>query len=94
MCAGPDGQKTLEADQLATFAFYVKNIQCRFVVTQLGKFAEVSVTHRDSGKRVCTIPYMSTIAALGDYVVAGKGEIQRLIDRVGAEKVLAVLRAG
>ncbi len=90
MVCGAEGAK-LEAEQLATFVFYIQNIQYRFVVTKLpGDVA--SVTHRGSGKRVCQIPYMTVISALSDYAAAGKSALQELIKKHGEARVASVLR--
>ncbi|MFG7180679.1 hypothetical protein ACGYQ5_14220 [Burkholderia pseudomallei] len=87
---GTDGQK-LDAEQLATFAHYIGNEQFRFVVTRLpGQHAVL--THRASGSKVVEIPYMAQFASLGDYTVAGKAELEKLIARVGAARVASVLR--
>lgn len=93
LVADKNGQKTLEAEQLATFAHYIQQVQFRFVVTKLPRANEIVLTHRDSGARVCAIPYNSLIAAAGDHVVAAKGELQKLIERVGEARVRSVLAA-
>lgn len=94
MVADAEGNKTIEAEQLGTFAFYIQAVQHRFVVTQIPGTATVALTDRASGKKVRTISHTSIQAALGDYVVAGKGELQKLIDAVGAARVRSVLAAG
>ncbi|WP_156509268.1 hypothetical protein [Ralstonia mannitolilytica] len=89
--AGADGP--IEAEQLGTFAYYIQNIQFRFVITKLPGMPTADVTHRVSGKRLCAIPFTALQAAVGDYVVAGKGELRNLIDRVGEARVRSVLAA-
>ncbi|CAJ0901191.1 hypothetical protein R1479_04596 [Ralstonia mannitolilytica] len=89
--AGSDGP--IEAEQLGTFAFYIQNIQFRFVVTRLPGAPTADVTHRASGKRICAIPFIALQAAVGDYIVAAKGELRNLVDRVGEARVRSVLAA-
>lgn len=93
LVAGPDGAKTIEAEQLATFAHYIQNIQYRFVVTRVPGNNTIGVTHRNSGKRVCAIPYGSVTAAVNDYKVAGVAALQDLIGKVGEARVASALRA-
>ncbi|WP_186276557.1 hypothetical protein [Burkholderia gladioli] len=89
--AGTNGERTIMAFQLATFAHYIENIQFRFVVTQIPGAAEVVLTHRNSGRRVCAVPHVSIQAAAGDYVVAARGELEKVIERAGAARVRSVL---
>ncbi|MEX3555292.1 MAG: hypothetical protein VB131_01230 [Burkholderia gladioli] len=92
LVAGLDGKKTLEAVQLATFAREIDGKRFRFVVTYRPRAGnEISLTHRDCGKRVCGIPHIAIQAALDDYGVAGRGELDKLIARVGAARVRSVL---
>jgi len=93
MVAGQDGQKTIAAEQLTTFAHYIQNIQFRFVVTRMPGDNSVSVTHRDSGKRVCAVPFVAAQASLGDYKLAAQGELKKLIERAGEARVRSVLAA-
>lgn len=92
LVAGLNG-RTIIAFQLATFAHYIENIQFRFVVTQIPGAAEVVLTHRNSGRRVCAVPHISIQAAAGDYVVAARGELEKVIERAGAARVRSVLAA-
>jgi hypothetical protein len=93
MVADADGNKVIEAEQLATFAYYIQQIQFRFVVTRFGRDNTVALTDRASGKRVAAIPFTAIQASLGDYAVAGKGELKKLIDRAGEARVRSVLNA-
>lgn len=93
MCQGPDGGRTLEAEQLATFAHYIQGAQFRFVVTKLPGEVVGSVTHRHSGARVCAIPVIALQASAGDVKVAAIGELEKVIARAGAARVASVLRA-
>lgn len=52
------------------------------------------VTHYDSGKRVLQIPANSVLACLGDEKAAAKMELDKLVERVGAERMRSVLSAG
>ncbi|MCA8110243.1 hypothetical protein [Burkholderia cepacia] len=91
--AGPDGQKTLIAEQLATFAYYIQGVQFRFVVTRLQGSTEVAVTARNSGSKVAAVPFVSVQASLGDYVTAGKSALMKVIERAGEARVRSVLTA-
>ncbi|SPA25913.1 conserved hypothetical protein [Cupriavidus taiwanensis] len=93
LVAGTDGSKTIEAEQLATFAHYIQNVQYRFVVTRVPGDNSIGVTHRNSGKRVCTIAYGSVAAAANDYKVAGLSALQALVTKVGEARVASALRA-
>lgn len=93
MVADKDGQKTLATEQLATFAHYIQSIQFRFVVTRTAADNTVSLTHRDSGKRVAVIPFTSIQASLGDYKLAGQSALKSLIGKVGEARVRSVLSA-
>lgn len=91
MVADGDGNKTIEAEQLATFAYYIQGEQFRFVVTR--HLSTIALTQRASGKRVATIPYDSVRCALGDYKLAGESALRGVIDRAGEARVRSVLRA-
>lgn len=93
MVADSDGNKTIEAEQLATFAYYIQQGQFRFVVTRTPRTNTVAVTHRGSGKRVAEVPHISIQAALGNYKLAGQGALKALIDRAGEARVRSVLAA-
>lgn len=49
------------------------------------------VTHCDSGKRVLRVPANTVCACLNDEKAAAKLELDRLIERAGAERVRSVL---
>lgn len=93
MVADIDGNKTIEAEQLATFAYYIQQCQFRFVVTQTPRSNTIAVTHRDSGKRVTVVEHVSIMAARGDHKLAGQGALKALIDRAGEARVRSVLAA-
>ncbi|TES73982.1 hypothetical protein E2P84_20470 [Burkholderia cepacia] len=93
MVAGLHGNRTVEAEQFATFAHYIQNVQFRFVVTHVPGDPAICVTHRDSGKRVCAIPFASIQAALGDYEAAAQSALKATIERAGEARVRAVLSA-
>ncbi|MCA8065525.1 hypothetical protein [Burkholderia sp. AU38729] len=90
--SGTNGSLSLEAKQLATFAHYINQQQFRFVVTQLPHEVTPSLTHRASGLRVASIPFIAIQAAAGDYKVAALSELQRLIERVGEARLASSLR--
>lgn len=93
MVADNAGNKTIEAQQLATFAHYIQNIQFRFVVTRAPGINTIALTHRDSGKRVAEITHNSIQAAVGDYKLAGQAALKALLDRAGEARVRSVLAA-
>ncbi|WP_396328518.1 hypothetical protein [Burkholderia anthina] len=93
MVADADGNRTLEAEQLATFAHYIQGVQYRFVVTKLPHEHVGSVTHRASGSKVCSLTVNGMLAALNDAKVAGEAELTKLIARHGEARVASVLRA-
>jgi hypothetical protein len=92
MCQAADRSRTLEAEQLATFAHYIQGAQFRFVVTKLPGEVVGSVTHRASGARVCSIPVVSLQASRGDVKVAAVSELKKAIERAGEARVASVLR--
>lgn len=86
------GNTKLEVPQLATFTHYLNNVQFRFVVTKIpGDVA--AVTHRASGKRVCAIPDMTMLAALGDAAAAGKRALDALVAQKGGLVYAALCQA-
>ena len=87
------GSAELEADQLATFAYYLQSVQFRFVVTHLIGDALPAVTHRASGKRVCGIDYATLAACRNDPLEAGKLALKKCIEKHGEARVASVLRA-
>lgn len=92
MVAGPDGPKSIEAKQLATFAYYIEQVQFRFVVTELpGRLPDV--THRHSGLRVCGIELTTLSACRNDPLEAGKLALKRIIEAKGEARVASALRA-
>ena len=88
---GNDGP--IQAEQLATFAYYVQNIQFRFVVTRLPGCNVAVVTHRASGKRVTDVPHMLVLSALRDYAAAGRRAMDLLVQKHGEARVRSVLAA-
>lgn len=93
LVADSDGNRTIEAEQLATFAYYIQGEQFRFVVTHAPRINTVALTHRTSGKRVAEVPHISIQAARGDYKLAGEGALKALIARVGEARLRSVLAA-
>lgn len=87
---GANGAK-IEAEQIATFAHYVQNIQFRFVVTRVPGAAEMAVTERTSGKSACKLPVMTLQS---DALEAGKKALDALIAKHGAPRVRSVLAGG
>lgn len=83
----------IDAEQLATFAGYVQNVQFRFVVTRLHSAGEAALTHRTSTMRVAPVTAEQVQAARGDYEVAGRTALAAVIESRGAARVAAALRA-
>jgi len=75
------------------FSHYVGQYQHWFFLHHSISETGMSVTHYDSGKRVCTVPPMSICAARMDEKAAAKMELDKLIARVGEARVQAVLRS-
>jgi len=90
--AAPNGLKTVPAEQLATFAFYVGQKQFRFQVTRVAG-CPPCVTHRASGKRVCDVPLHTLLHGSSDWKSAGQSAMQQLLARHGETRVETVLSA-
>lgn len=90
--SGSAGGK-IQAEQLATFAHYIKSVQFRFVVTKIPGMNVAAVTHRASGNRVCEVPSITVQAALGDYQAAGRSALTKFIAGRDEQRVYDVLRA-
>ncbi|MCR1769743.1 hypothetical protein [Burkholderia glumae] len=93
MVADSYGARSIKAIQLDTFAHYIDSVQFRFVVTRLPGRGPIGVTHRDSGKLVCDLPHDAIAAAAGDYAVAARAQLGKLIQRVGTARMRSVLAA-
>lgn len=93
MVAGRDGERTIPAEQLATFAHYIQGEQFRFVVTRLPGQAVAKVTHRASGMGVAEIRHSAIVAARLDWAVAGRSAVDELVERLGAARVRSVIAA-
>jgi hypothetical protein len=89
---GLNGEK-IDVEQLGTFAFYIKNIQFRFVVTRATDGFGAVVTHRATGMKVCNVDSGISYqpAYLPTQVELAKMALERLIDRVGADRVYQVI---
>lgn len=73
------------------FSHYIAN--CRFwffLHKQIGGNC-LTVTHWDSGKKVCLVPNNSIAACVGDAKSAAKMELDSMAKRVGAERMRSVL---
>ncbi|WP_321820768.1 MULTISPECIES: hypothetical protein [unclassified Burkholderia] len=86
------GRRRLPAEQLATFTYTIDDVRYRFVVTRLARQAP-AVTHRESGKSLAGIAPRTVNAALGDYVVAGRSVVARIVKEKGAARLREVLDA-
>ncbi len=83
----------VEAEQHATFAYYIQREQFRFVVTRETPLSPFVVTHRKSGKRVCEITHTELAACINNKEDAGKLALSKLIERAGEARVRSVLAA-
>jgi len=82
----------LEAEQLATFVHYIRNVGFRFVVTRLrGPFVSVTVTHRASRQSVATLTLPRPGSTRSEIMEAGHAAIEKLILRQVADAVYDVL---
>lgn len=84
-----DGQ-TLQATQLATFTRYIKNVQFRFVVTQLPSQDPV-VTHRATGMKVVDISPTMMASCRGNATDAGYATLTNFVTEKGEERIYEVL---
>lgn len=51
----------------------------------------LTVTHYDSGKRVCEVPHHTVAACCNDTKAAAKMALDKLIEKAGPERVRSVL---
>lgn len=91
--ADKNGERTIDAEQIATFAHYIDGKQFRFIVTRVVGSNRVSVTHRASGKSVADVTFTSAQAHLGDMASAGRAVVDALVNRAAARHVAAILTA-
>jgi len=75
------------------FSHYVANCRFWFFLHKEVGGNMLTVTHCDSGKRVCGVPHFSVAACLNDSKAAAKMELDKLIARVGEARVRSVLAA-
>jgi len=80
---------TIEVKQLATFTHQIKHRRFRFVVTAHNN--EITLSHRISTMKVCTITYTTIASAKGDYINAGRISLDRLIEKTGIDRVYDAL---
>lgn len=73
------------------FSHYVGNIQFWFFLHKTVGGHGLTVTHFESGKRVCDVPHHVVAACLNDTKAAAKMELDKLVARAGAERVRSVL---
>lgn len=73
------------------FSHYVANIQYWFALHDAPDHVAKSITHADSGMRVCLLGPTSILAALGDEMLAARSELDKVITRVGAERIRSVM---
>ena len=90
----PDGKITLEpANQFATFTFVIKQTVFRFVVTASIEKpgVEFTVIFRDKRMTAAKFTYADLACYKNDHKVAGIRAIEKLIARIGEDRVFAVL---
>lgn len=73
------------------FSHYVANIRFWFFLHKTIGGVGLTVTHYDSGKRVCEVPHDMVAACRDDTKAAAKMALDKLISRVGPERVRSVL---
>ena len=91
--ADANGNKTIEADHLATFTHYVGGVAYQFVVTRELRSSVVKVTHKASGFSLGPVLSEHVSAALSDYKQAGKLAITAICAKHGEARVASALRA-
>jgi hypothetical protein len=76
------------------FSHYVKNVRFWFGFHKsVDHVAQYQVTHLDSGNRVCFVSHNAMLASLQDDIAAARSEIDKLVERAGADRVYAVLNS-
>lgn len=73
------------------FSHYVGPYRFWFFLHKTINGVGLSVTHCDSGKRVCEVPHHFQAACVEDSKAAAKMALDKLIERAGAERVRSVL---
>lgn len=73
------------------FSHYVANIRFWFFLHKTVNGFGLSITHCDSGKRVCEVPRHMVAACCNDTKAAAKMALDKLIEKAGAERVRSVL---
>lgn len=73
------------------FSHYVANIRFWFFLHKTIGGVGLTVTHYDSGKRVCEVPHHTVAACCNDTKAAAKLALDKLIEKCGPERVRSVL---
>lgn len=73
------------------FSHYVANIRFWFFLHKTVGGIGLTVTHYESGKRVCEVPHHMIAACCNDTKVAAKMALDKLIEKAGPERVRSVL---
>ena len=84
------GKKMVRAKK---FAMEIQGEEFFFLFHKSPSHNCMKVSEFVSGKGVVDVPTMVIIQAGNDEIAAAKGEIQKLVDRVGAARVRSVLAA-
>jgi hypothetical protein len=80
---------TIEPVEGRKFAFYVQNVREWFFVHR--SVTGWTVSHLDSGMRVCAVEHLTLNACLNDEVSAAKLSLTKLCERAGHARVRSVL---
>lgn len=81
-------------EQLATFAFYICNIQIRFVVTRSIDRVGAEVTERETGYSVCHLSPSMSLSHITTWKDRGQAALRRLIETHGEQRVYDVIAQG
>lgn len=73
------------------FSHYVANIRFWFFLHETIGGVGLTVTHYESGKRVLAVPHHTVAACRNDTKAAAKMALDKLIAKVGPERVRSVL---
>lgn len=75
------------------FSHYVNNVRFWFALHKDVSRNGLTVSHWDSGKRVCDVPINTQLACLGDEKAAAKMALDKLCEKYPKERVYGVLLA-
>jgi len=73
------------------FSHYVANFRFWFFLHKTIGGVGLTVTHYESGKRVCEVPHHMVAACCNDTKSAAKMALDKLIEKAGPERVRSIL---